>query len=129
MYPKYYLQVRINLPCVVWRVLISLSKMLGDSACKSLALKKWLTVFPSPAGMSLTKLSLAGNNLNILLTFFTVHTDKKENQISFLYKEIQNGAVAKSYMTNGLLIYGEIFAHFLIYMSLQLLHSELPYIQ
>jgi hypothetical protein len=30
-------------------------------------------------------------------------------------KEIQNGAVAKSYMTNGLLIYGEIFAHFLIY--------------
>jgi hypothetical protein len=31
------------------------------------------------------------------------------------YKEIQNGAVAKSYMTNGLLIYGEIFAHFLIY--------------
>jgi hypothetical protein len=35
-----------------------------------------------------------------------------------IYKEIQNGAVAKSYMTNGLLIYGdfgEIFAHFLIY--------------
>jgi hypothetical protein len=27
----------------------------------------------------------------------------------------QNGAVAKSHMTNGLLIYGEIFAHFLIY--------------
>jgi hypothetical protein len=31
-----------------------------------------------------------------------------------IYKEI--GAVAKSYMTNGLLIYGEIFAHFLIYI-------------
>jgi hypothetical protein len=27
--------------------------------------KKWLASFPSPAGMSLTKLSLAGNNLNI----------------------------------------------------------------
>jgi hypothetical protein len=27
------------------------------------------------------------------------------------------GAVAKSYMTNGLLIYGEIFAQFLIYVS------------
>ncbi len=27
---------------------------------------------------------------------------------------MQNGAVAKSYMTNGLFIYGEIFAHFLI---------------
>jgi hypothetical protein len=45
----------------------------------------------------------------------TQHTDKKENQIFFIYKEIQNGAVAKSYMTSGLLIYGEIFAHFLIY--------------
>jgi hypothetical protein len=43
------------------------------------------------------------------------NTDKKENQIFLIYKKIQNGAVAKSYMTNGLLIYGEIFAHFLIY--------------
>ncbi len=32
------------------------------------------------------------------------HTDKKENQIFLIYKEIQNGAVAKSYMTNGLLL-------------------------
>ncbi len=44
----------------------------------------------------------------------SVCTDKKENQIFLMYKEIQNGSVAKSYMTNGLLIYGEIFAHFLI---------------
>jgi hypothetical protein len=43
------------------------------------------------------------------------YTDKKENQIFHIYKEIQKGAVAKSYMNNGLLIYGEIFAHFLIY--------------
>jgi hypothetical protein len=43
------------------------------------------------------------------------HTDKKENQIFLIYKEIQNGAVAKSYMTKGLLIYEEIFAHFLTY--------------
>jgi hypothetical protein len=51
------------------------------------------------------------------LPFFSVilYTDKKENQILFIYKENQSGAVAKSYMTNGLLIYGEIFAHFLIY--------------
>jgi hypothetical protein len=40
---------------------------------------------------------------------------KKENTIFLIYKEIQNGAVAKSYMTNDLLIYGEIFAHFLTY--------------
>jgi hypothetical protein len=36
------------------------------------------------------------------------HTDctvKKENQILLIYKEIQNGAVAKSYVTSGLLIY------------------------
>ncbi len=41
-------------------------------------------------------------------------TDKKESQIFIIYKEIQNGGVAKSYMTN--------------YMTLQLLHSEFPYI-
>jgi hypothetical protein len=33
------------------------------------------------------------------------HTDEKENKIFLIYKEIQNGAVAKSYMTNDLLIY------------------------
>ncbi len=33
------------------------------------------------------------------------YTDKKENPIFLICKEIQNGAVAKSYMTNGLLIY------------------------
>jgi hypothetical protein len=44
-----------------------------------------------------------------------IHNDKKVNQIFLIYKEIQKGVVAKSYMTNGLLIYGEIFANFLIY--------------
>ncbi len=34
------------------------------------------------------------------------YTDKKLNQIFLIYKEIQNGAVAKSYMTNGLPIFG-----------------------
>ncbi len=43
------------------------------------------------------------------------YTDKKENQIFLIYKEIQNGADAKSFMNNGLLIYSEIFANFLIY--------------
>jgi hypothetical protein len=63
---------------------------------------------------------------------------KKKNNFfsSYSIYGIQNGAVAKSYMTNGLLIYhGEIFAHFLIYyvgspssyMTLQLI-SEFPYI-
>ncbi len=45
------------------------------------------------------------------------YTDKKENKLFLIYEEIQNGAVAKSYMTNGLLIDGEIFSHFLIYLE------------
>jgi hypothetical protein len=49
------------------------------------------------------------------LVLFSAYTDKKENQIFLTYKKIQNGAVAKSHMTNGLLINGEIFANFLIY--------------
>jgi hypothetical protein len=32
-------------------------------------------------------------------------TDKKENQIFLIYKVIQSGAVAKSYMRKGFLIY------------------------
>jgi hypothetical protein len=39
-----------------------------------------------------------------------VHTDKKENLIFLIYKEIQNGAIAKSYIRNrkGFLIYEEM---------------------
>ncbi len=40
---------------------------------------------------------------------------KKKKKIFLIYSEIQSGAVAKSYMTNGLLIYDLIFSHFLIY--------------
>jgi hypothetical protein len=40
------------------------------------------------------------------------YTDKKENKIFLIYKDIQKGAVAKSYMTNGPLIYDQIYAHF-----------------
>ncbi len=36
------------------------------------------------------------------------HTDKKENKIFLIYKEFQSGAVAKSYMRKGFLIYEEI---------------------
>jgi hypothetical protein len=54
-----------------------------------------------------------GNAKGLLPWTRRVRTDKKENQIFLIYREIQSGAVAKSYMTNGLLIYGEIFSHFL----------------
>jgi hypothetical protein len=33
---------------------------------------------------------------------------KKKIKIFLINKEIQNGAVAKTYMSNGLLIYGEL---------------------
>ncbi len=33
----------------------------------------------------------------------TLYTDKKVHKIFLMYKEIQMGSVAKSYMTNGLL--------------------------
>jgi hypothetical protein len=42
-------------------------------------------------------------------------TDKKENKISLIYKEIQNGAVAKSYMRKGFLIYEEMRKYLTIY--------------
>ncbi len=44
-----------------------------------------------------------------------MYTDKKENQTFLIYKEIQNGAVAKSYMRNGFLIYAEMRKYLTIY--------------
>jgi hypothetical protein len=39
----------------------------------------------------------------------------KENQIFLIYKEIQSGAVAKSYMGKGFLINEEMSKYFTIY--------------
>jgi hypothetical protein len=44
-----------------------------------------------------------------------IPTDKKENKISLIFKEIQSGAVAKSYMKKGFLIYEEMRKYFPIY--------------
>ncbi len=41
------------------------------------------------------------------------YTDKKENHIFLIYKEIRNEAVAKLYISKGFLIYEEM----LIYMT------------
>jgi len=41
-----------------------------------------------------------------------LHTDKKENQIFPIYKEVQSGAVAKSYVRKGFLIYEEMRKYF-----------------
>jgi len=42
-------------------------------------------------------------------------TDKKENEIFLIYKEIQKGSVAKSYMRKGVLIYEEVRKYLTIY--------------
>jgi hypothetical protein len=42
-------------------------------------------------------------------------TDKKESQIFLIYKKIQNGAVAKSVMRKGFLIYEEMRKYLTIY--------------
>jgi hypothetical protein len=42
-------------------------------------------------------------------------TDKKEKQIFLIYKEIQNGAVAKSYIRKAFLIYEEMRKYLTIY--------------
>jgi hypothetical protein len=46
--------------------------------------------------------------------FIPLYTHKKENQIFLTNNEMQSGAVAKLYITKGLLIYGgnaKIFPH------------------
>ncbi len=43
------------------------------------------------------------------------YTDKKENTIFLIYKEIQMGAVAKSYMRKGFLIYEDMRKYLVIY--------------
>ncbi len=43
------------------------------------------------------------------------YSDKKENQIFLIYKEIQSGAIAKSYMRKGFLMYEEMRKYFPIY--------------
>ncbi len=44
-----------------------------------------------------------------------LYTDKKKKKIYLIYKEIQSGAFAKSYMRKGFLIYEEMGKYFPIY--------------
>ncbi len=48
-------------------------------------------------------------------SFYGFYTDKKENKIFLIYKEIQNGAVAKSNIRKGFLIYEEMRKYLIIY--------------
>jgi hypothetical protein len=51
----------------------------------------------------------------LLAILYIQYTDKKENQIFLINKEIQSGAVAKSFMRKGFLIYEEMRKYFPIY--------------
>ncbi len=69
--------------------------------------------------------------LSLLERFLlTLHcTDKKENNF-LIFKEIQKGTVAESYVRKGFLIYDEMLTFLFIYeeaVSLHLLLSEFPY--
>jgi hypothetical protein len=44
----------------------------------------------------------------LCLIGFCCYTDKKENKLFLIYKEIQMGSVGKSYMRKGFLIYEEM---------------------
>jgi hypothetical protein len=66
--------------------------------------------------MNLTlELFIDYNFLLSIFVFYCVLTDKIENQNFLRYKEIQSGAVAKSYMRKGFLIYEEMRKYFPIY--------------
>jgi hypothetical protein len=52
------------------------------------------------------------------------YTDKKEKKIFLIYREIQSGVVAKSYIRNGFLIYEEMQIYFPIYSMRRPLYSS-----
>jgi hypothetical protein len=56
-----------------------------------------------------------------------LRTDKKENQIFLIYKEIQSGAVAKSSIRKGFLIHMRKCAHISPYMKRPLVFATSPF--
>ncbi len=46
------------------------------------------------------------------LRFVSCYTDEKENKIFLIYKEIQMGSGARSYIRKGFLIYEEMHKYF-----------------
>jgi hypothetical protein len=49
------------------------------------------------------------------VTCGSIYTDKKENEIFLIYREIQSGPGAKSYLRNGFPIYEEMCKYLTIY--------------
>jgi hypothetical protein len=59
--------------------------------------------------------ALTVSQMLYMYMFSASHTDKKEHQIFLIYKEIQSGAVEKSYKRTDFLIYEEMRKYFSIY--------------
>jgi hypothetical protein len=70
------------------------------------------TTLAAKMGKALQRTHQYGKAINY---YKVLYTDKKENRIFLIYKEIQSGAVAKLYMKKGFLIYGEMRKYFPIY--------------
>ncbi len=87
-------------------VLCGFNSQQGPSLCSLSASTPCCTVFNSTTSMSTYA------TVDAFLTSLYLRTDKKENQIFLIYKEIQSGAVAKSYMWKGFLIYEEMRKYF-----------------
>jgi hypothetical protein len=66
---------------------------------------------PGNHNWQLKKLALGGN----VALLSEKYTDKKEKKIFLIYKEIQMGAVAKSYMRKSFLIYEEMRKYLVIH--------------
>jgi hypothetical protein len=63
----------------------------------------WAGNFKTPVQCTLYTVQVSSDCfyiVNFLLLFPIMYTDKKESKIFLIYKEIQKGAVAKSFMTN-----------------------------
>jgi hypothetical protein len=64
-----------------------------------------------PVGQLTSVVLLLVGPLRLQPVFYT-YTDQKENLFFLIYMEIQSGAVAKSYMRKGFLIYEEMRQYF-----------------
>ncbi len=72
-------------------------------------------VLGSGNGLKIRKNFALGTGTQCAVLVLICYTDKKEKKIFLTYKEIQSGAVAKSYMRKNFLIYEEMRKYFPIH--------------
>ncbi len=84
---------------------------------------KQFSIYVFPKRFSQTSLILWTKYFHnrIIIFYLELCSDKKEEKTSLTYKEVQSGAVAKSYMRKGFLIYEEMrFDFFSVWFSVVL---------